>query len=105
MSIFQDREAAFESRFAREAELEFLAQSSRDRRIAYWAGELMGYSSEQAARYAKQVIHADFVDPDPDSVAKKLMADLGDKADEATIRAKMAEFLDQARQSLMKPAD
>lgn len=97
MTLFDDREHAFENRFAHEAELEFRAEALRLRLIAYWATELMGESADFAARYAKTLIHVDFQHGDSDQVVARLLADLDGKADEAGVRAKMAECLDQAR--------
>jgi hypothetical protein len=60
----------------------------------------MGRSAEEAAAYAKDVIRADFLSPGHDDVVQKLATDLGDLADEATIRTKMSEFLDEARRKV-----
>ncbi len=100
MTTFDDRESAFENKFAHDAELEFRAESLRNKMIAYWACELMGRSAEEAAGYAKEVIRADFLSPGHDDVVRKLLEDLEGKADEATIRAKMAELLDVARKTV-----
>lgn len=100
MTTFDERESAFENKFAHEAELEFLAESLRDKKIAYWAAELMGKSASEAAGYAKDVIRTDFTEPGADVVVKKLLSDLGDLSDEATIRAKMNEYLTSARKTV-----
>ncbi|MCA8884645.1 MAG: DUF1476 domain-containing protein [Rhodobacteraceae bacterium] len=101
MTTFDDRESAFENKFAHDAELEFLAESLRDKHIAYWAAELMGKSASEAAGYAKEIIRADFTEPGDDVVLRKLAEDLGDLTDEATIRAKMNEFLTSARKTVL----
>lgn len=100
MTTFDDREHAFENKFAHDAELEFRAESLRNKMIAFWACEVMGRSASEAAGYAKEVIRADFLKPGHDDVVEKLVADMGDKSDEATIRAKMAEFLEEARRKV-----
>jgi hypothetical protein len=97
MTTFDEREAAFESRFVHEAEMEFMAQASRNKHVAYWAAALMGKTAEQAVRYAKDVIRADLEEHGSNDVVRKLQADLGDLADEATIKAKMAQYLEEAR--------
>lgn len=101
MTTFDERESAFENKFAHDAELEFLSESLRDKKVAYWAAELMGMNTAEAAGYAKQLIKADFSEPGPEVVIRKLIADLGDKADEATIRAKMDEFHAVARRKVI----
>jgi hypothetical protein len=100
MTTFDEREHAFENKFARDAELEFIAEAARNKMIAYWAAELLGKSANDAAQYAKEIIRIDFMTPGHEDVVKKLSEDLGDLADVATIRAKMAEFLTEARRKV-----
>ncbi|WP_193141061.1 MULTISPECIES: DUF1476 domain-containing protein [unclassified Meridianimarinicoccus] len=100
MTTFDERESAFENKFAHEAELEFLSESLRNKQIAYWAAEKLGMSTAEAALYAKDLIKADFSEPGPEVVVRKLVADLKDVADEATIRAKMEESLEVARKKV-----
>ena len=100
MTTFDDREAAYENKFAHDAELEFLAEAARNKALAYWASELMGRSANEAAKYAKSVIRVDLEFHD-EGVVAMLKADLGDKSDEATIRAKMAEFMEEARKKII----
>lgn len=100
MSTFDDRESAFENKFAHDAELEFMAEAQRNKKIAYWAAELLGKSSEEAAGYAKEIIRTDFLEPGAEPVIRKLIEDLGSKADEAAIRAKMDQYLNEARASI-----
>lgn len=106
MTTFDERESAFENKFAHDAELEFRAESLRNRMIAYWAAEVLGEGSVFAAGYAKEIIRADFQSPGPEPVIEKLVVDLAGKADEATIRAKMQEYLTDAREKVgANPAD
>jgi hypothetical protein len=100
MTTFDDREHAFENKFAHDAELEFRAESLRNKMIAFWACELLGRSPEEAATYAKEIIRTDFLKAGHEDVVEKLVADLGDRTDEATIRAKMEEFLAEARKQV-----
>ena len=83
MTTFDEREHAFENKFARDAELEFIAEAARNKQIAYWAAELLGKSANDAAQYAKEIIRIDFLTPGHEDVVKKLSADLGALADEA----------------------
>lgn len=103
MTTFDEREHAFENKFARDAELEFLAEASRNKRIAYWAAELLGKSASDAAQYAKEIIRIDFMTPGHEEVVKRLVGDLGGLASETTIRTKMAEFLVDARERVIGP--
>jgi hypothetical protein len=104
MSTFDDRESAFENKFVHDEELAFKAIARRNKLVGLWAADLMGKSGDEAAAYAKEVVIADFEEAGHDDVVRKLMADLGDRADEATIRAKMAEFLPVARAQIQNEA-
>ena len=101
MSSFDDRENAFENKFAHDAEMQFKAEARRNKLLGLWAADLMGKSGDDAAEYAKEVIKADFEEAGDEDVYRKLAGDLGDKAEEATIRAKMVELLAEAKSQLM----
>ena len=101
MSTFDDRENAFENKFAHDAEMQFKADARRNKLVGLWATELMGKSGDDAAEYAKEVIKADFEEAGHDYVVRKLTADLGDKASDAEIRAEMDECLTIAKSQLM----
>ena len=101
MSTFDDREKAFENKFAHDAEMQFKAEARRNKLLGLWAAGLMGKSDDEAAEYAKEVIKSDFEEAGHEDVYRKVSGDLGDKADEATIRAKMAELMTEAKEQLM----
>lgn len=104
MTTFDDRENAFENKFAHDEQLRFKAEARRNKLIGLWAAELMGRSGEGALAYAREVIAADFQEAGDEDVFRKLAADLGHRADEATIRAKMVELMAEARRQVMKEA-
>lgn len=97
MTTFDDRENAFEAKFAHDAEMNFKAEARRNKLIGLWAADLMGKTGDEAAAYAREVIHADFEEAGHEDVVRKLIADLGALAEEALIRKKMDEFLAQAK--------
>jgi len=101
MTTFDDREHAFEAKFAHDEELKFKAEARRNKLIGHWAAGLLGKSGADADAYAKEVIAADFLEAGEEDVYRKLAADLGDAADEATIRAKMAELMAEAKRQIM----
>ena len=61
----------------------------------------MGKSGEAAAEYAREVIKSDFEEAGDEDVYRKVSGDLGDKADEATIRAKMVSLMAEAKAQIM----
>ncbi|MEJ8560452.1 DUF1476 domain-containing protein [Yoonia sp. GPGPB17] len=101
MSTFDDRENAFENKFAHDAEMQFKADARRNKLLGLWAAELMGKSGTEAEDYAKEVVKSDFEEAGHEDVYRKVSGDLGSKADEATIRAKMAELMTEAKAQLM----
>lgn len=101
MTTFDDREHAFEAKFAHDAEMQFKAEARRNKLLGLWAAELMGKSSGEADAYAAEVIKADFAEAGDEDVYRKVSGDLGDLADEATVRAKMKELMATAKAQLL----
>lgn len=99
MSQFEERQAAFEAKFAQNAEMQFKAEARRDKMLAAWAAEFLG---KDAAEYAGEVIRADLEEAGSDDVVRKLVADLEGHASEEEIRAKLAEFDAQAKSDLLE---
>ena len=101
MTTFDDRENAFENKFAHDAEMQFKAEARRNKLLGLWAAGLMGRTGAEADAYAREVIKADFEEAGDEDVYRKVAGDLGDASDEATIRRKMKEFLAEAKAQLM----
>jgi hypothetical protein len=101
MSTFDDRENAFEAKFAHDEEMQFKAQARANKLLGLWAAEKMGKTGEAAAEYAKEVIKADFEEAGHEDVVRKVSADLGDASSADEIRAKMAEMLIEAKKQVM----
>ena len=104
MTTFDDRERAFESKFALDQEQEFRAVSRRNRLLGRWAGELLGKSGEELEAYCTEVIRSDFDRPGEDDVFEKIAADLQGRATDAEIRAQMEVLMQQARQKVAEDA-
>lgn len=102
MTTFDDRENAFENKYAHDAEMQFKAEARRNKLLGLWAAELLGKSGADADAYAKEVVKSDFEEAGHEDVYRKVSGDLGDKADEATIRAKMAALMTEAQRQLMQ---
>lgn len=101
MTTFNDRENAFENKFAHDADMQFKAEARRNKLLGLWAADLMGKSGDAAAEYAKEVIKSDFEEAGDEDVYRKVSGDLGDKADEATIRTKMKSLMAEAKAQIM----
>ena len=104
MTTFDDRENAFEAKFAHDAEMQFKAEARRNKLVGLWAAGLLGKSGDAAAAYAVEIVKSDLEEPGIEDVVRRLVADLAGLADEATIRAKMGEMLSVAKAQLMDEA-
>ena len=102
MTTFDDRENAFENKFAHDAEMQFRAEARRNKLLGLWAAELLGKTGDDADAYAKEVVKSDFEEAGDEDVYRKVSGDLGDNATEAEIRAKMSELMAVAKVQLME---
>ncbi|MDX1743982.1 MAG: ATPase inhibitor subunit zeta [Ruegeria sp.] len=64
MTTFDERENAFEAKYAHDEEMQFKAQARCNKLLGLWAAEKLGKSGDEAAEYAKTVVIADFEEAD-----------------------------------------
>src|SRR5687768_15253139 len=105
MTQFDDRERAFETKFARDEEMQFRVLARRNRLLGEWAAELMGLSPAETESYAKDVVRADFEEAGDEDVIRKLLGDLtsaGIDVDDARIRDALGHKTVEARRQLME---
>ena len=76
MTQFDDRERAFEAKFAHDEEMQFRVIARRNRLLGEWAARQMGLSEAEADAYAKDVIRADFEEAGDEDVIRKVLGDL-----------------------------
>ncbi len=100
MTTFDDREQAYESKFAHDTDKRFREGARAVKMVAQWAAELMGKADEEADTYVSSLLTADFFEAGKEDVIRKLVADLGPRAAEAAIRAKLAEALHAAAKQI-----
>ncbi len=105
MTTFDDRENAFENKYAHDEEMKFKATARCHKLTGLWAAELLGKTGDDANAYAIEVVKADFEEPGHEDVVRKLVADLGGKASEDEIRAKMSEMTTVAQEQVMGETD
>ena len=101
MSTFDNREQAFEAKFAHDAEMQFRAEARCNKLTGLWAAELLGKTGQDAIDYAMSVVAADFEEPGNEDVVRKLAADLEGHVTADEIRAKLAENLPVAKSQLL----
>ncbi|MEI6170800.1 MAG: DUF1476 domain-containing protein [Pseudomonadota bacterium] len=101
MTNFEDREKGFERKYINEQEVQFKINSKRNKLLANWASEILGFNEQQKKNYINEVIKADFEEAGDDDVFRKIKKDLGVKnIQDKEIRQKMSEFLDIARKEI-----
>lgn len=76
MTQFDDRERAFEAKFAHDEEMRFRVVARRNRLLGQWAARKMGLTEAEAESYAKDVIRADFEEAGDHDVIRKILGDL-----------------------------
>ena len=99
MTTFDEREKAFEQKFAFDAELKFKAESRRNKAVAEWVGAKLGLTGDALEAYVREVRKADIAEKGDHDVFHKVKGDLtakGVKVDDAEIRKVMAEALSKA---------
>jgi hypothetical protein len=101
MSTFDDRESAFEGKFAHDAEMQFKAEARRNKLLGLWAAGLLGKADDAALDYAREVIKADFQEAGDEDVYRKVAADVLHLTNEATIRDQMRLLMIEAKSQLM----
>jgi len=99
MTLFNEREDAFEKQFAHDQELRFKATARRNKLLGLWVAERLGKTGDEAEAYARSVVQADFQEPGDADVLRKVRQDLdgaGKAVDEAELTAKLQQLLAQA---------
>ncbi len=107
MSQFKDREKAFESKFAHDAEMQFKAEARRNRRLAAFVGEKLGMNDDDVEKFATTLIVADLKEAGDDDVVEKIMEHASAKSvelDADELKAKSAELLAEVKSELLDEA-
>ena len=105
MTTFDERERAFESKFARDEEMNFRVIARRNKLVGQWAAEKMGLTPEEGDAYAKSVVQADFEESGDEDVIRKLLGDLisaGVEIDDAGVRLALDQKMVEARRQLIE---
>jgi len=105
MTQFDDRERAFETKFAHDEQMNFRIIARRNRLLGEWAARKMGLSEEETASYAKDVVRADFEEAGDEDVIRKVLGDLtgaGVEIGDEEIREALAHKLVEAKRQIMQ---
>jgi hypothetical protein len=99
MTTFDERENAYEAKFARDEELRFKAKARRDKAFGAWVAVQLGLTGAAADDYAKQALHEHFKHPGDAALIAKVLEDVkakGASVDERALKRKLIELMAQA---------
>ena len=92
--MLEDRENAFEARYAHDQELRFKLVAKRNKMLAIWAGGILGKEGDEMEAYVLEVIRSDFEETGDDDVMRKVAGDLvSTEVSESDVREKMDSLL------------
>ncbi|MBZ0163686.1 MAG: DUF1476 domain-containing protein [Notoacmeibacter sp.] len=100
-----DREKAFENKYAHDEELKFRATARRNKLLGLWAAEKLGKAGDEADAYAKEVVVADLEEAGHEDVFRKIRRDFdaaGVDQSDHQIRRTMEELLAVAAEQVAK---
>lgn len=105
---FDDRERAFEAKYARDEEMQFRITARRNRLLGEWAARQMGLSEVEAESYAKDVVRSDFEEAGEHDVIRKVLGDLtsaGIDSDEDKVREALRNKEIEARRQIIEASN
>ena len=100
MNTLDDRERAFEAKFAHDAQLQFNATARRNHLLGQWAAALLNKTQEETKAYTNEIQRLAMQAPGDDDVMRKLTHDLGDRVDAQTIHAQVKALMLEAKQQI-----
>ena len=108
MTQFDDRERAFEAKYARDEDMQFRITARRNRLLGHWAARQMGLSDAEAESYAKDVVRSDFEEAGDHDVVRKVLGDLtaaGIDCDEEKIQEALRNKEIEARRQIIEASN
>ena len=96
MTTFDERERAFEAKWAHDEEMQFRIIVRRNELLGRWAGTERGLAEAELERYVADLVALALKTKTIDALYLKLRADLGTAHSDTVILRKMDEFLDAA---------
>ncbi len=98
--MFEERENAFEAKYAHDQELRFKLIAKRNKQLGLWAAEILGKEGDAVDAYALEVIKSDFEETGDDDVMRKVAGDLASTdISESDVREKMNSLLVEVMES------
>ena len=107
MTGFDERESAFENKFALDETMMFKAEARCCKLFGLWIAEKLGLSGEEANAYASGIVSANLEEPGFDDVKRAVAPDIAEKKleiSDAELDTKIAEFFATAQQQIKEEA-
>ena len=104
MTGMDDREKAFESKYALDQEVMFRIEARASKLFALWLAEKMGLNADEAKLFAGSVVSANLDEPgfeDVKRAVRPVLADKGIDISEDVIDSQLAHFMEEARLQIM----
>lgn len=93
MTTFDDRESAYENKYAHDEEMKFKIEARTNKLLGLWAAGLLGKSGDDADAYALEVVKSDFLEAGHDDVIRKVVGDLDGEVNGDEVRTKRSELI------------
>lgn len=95
---FTEREKSFESKFARDEELQFKVQARSNKYIAEYVLEKLGKNENEKQSYVQEIIKADMEEAGNEDVFRKIKKDF----QEASVSVEDREIREQMEKALVR---
>ncbi|MBZ6075911.1 DUF1476 domain-containing protein [Microvirga puerhi] len=99
MTLFEDRERAFEQSFVHDEEARFRALAKRNRLLGQWAAEQLGLKGEKAGAYIDEVSQSVVARVVDETLVAKIQSDFEANAidiPDDKVREKMSQLMAEA---------
>lgn len=108
MTTFQEREQAFEAKFAHDEEFRFLVTARRDKLFAQWGAERLGLSGQASADLTASILAIRDGAGHDEALLQHVaqaFSDRGNNAAQAELVAALHRCAAQAQQQLLEPPE
>ena len=105
MSSFDDRESAFENKFALDEALMFKTEARCCKLFGLWLAEKLGLEGDDANAYASNIVGANLEEPGFEDVKRAIAPDIAEKnidLSEADVDKKLTEFFIEAQKQIIE---
>ncbi len=92
---FKERERGEELRYEMDQELQFKAESRRNRLLGEWLARKFGMTTDETKAYVREVIVSDLDEPGLEKVVRKVMKDIEERGAAITendVRAELEQI-------------